>query len=208
MNRLHFILIFTLAVFTTPLFAQPDQASKSLEFKIQQLPDQSWGIFVKPNSLIVPSNRTITGSGQVTIVTPINFTYSNFINYGGSWIENARVNGPNEAADKAYVSFGFVIDNPKIKLYPNEETLLFTFTTEESFHGTFRLFENQADPFMPSNSYDSNPGNDIGVIDPGTGNGLQYYAYGGNYESDEAEAVFSSQKMETEKPRSDSNKPD
>ncbi len=163
---------------------------------------------MKPNELIAPSKRTITGSGQVTIVTPIDFTYSNFKNHGGTWIENARVNGPDEATDKAYVSFGFVTDSPKINFSPNEETLLFTFTTDEAFKGTFKLFENQADPFVPTNSFDTNPGNDIGVIDAGTENGLQFYTYGGNYEPDEAQAVFSSQKVEGEKQRSDSNRPD
>lgn len=195
MKRL--LLLFFLSVSAiTITFAQLENATKALEFSLQLLPDQSWGVFVKPNEMIVPSERTITGSGQVTLVTTLDFDYSEFINHGGNWIENARVNGPLEASHKAYVSFGFVTDNPKINFYPNEETLLFSFKTEEVLHGTFRLFDNSSDPFNPSNSYDSNPGNDIGVIDAGNSNGLQYYIYGGNYKVEVVKPVFSSQKKD------------
>src|SRR5690606_15680678 len=97
-----------------------------LYFSLQQLPDLTWGVFVKPSDEIFPSDRTSAGTGQVTIVAPIGFEYAFLENHGGTWIENARVEAPQEATDKVYISFGFIHDIPKIQLYPNEETLLFT----------------------------------------------------------------------------------
>lgn len=197
MSTLQSIFIFALVSFTTILCAQPDNALKALNFKVQQIDQNTYGVFVKPEG-INPSERTITGSGQVTIVAPVDFTYSNLENYGGSWVENARVDAPVEATDKAYISFGFVTDFPKINIYPNEETLLFTFTTEEEFDGTFSLIDDN-DPFMTPNSYGTNPGNDLGIIDAGVQGGLQYYAYAGNYEGDKAQAVFANNKTKTKR---------
>ncbi len=193
MNTLKTIFIFALVTFTTILSAQPDNALKALNFKIQQVDVNTYGVFVKPEG-ITPSERTITGSGQVTIVAPVDFAYANMENHGGTWIENARVDAPVEATDKAYISFGFVTDFPKINIYPNEETLLFTFTTDEEFNGTFDLIDNNNDPFMTPNSYGTNPGNDLGIIDAGAQGGLQYYAYSNNYEGNEVQAVFTSNK--------------
>ena len=178
MNTLRFLFIITLACCTSIISAQ----NGNLHFSLQQLPDMSWGVFVKPDKSINPSNRTAAGSGQVTIVAPVDFTYANLENVGGSWIENARVDAPQEATDKTYISFGFVNDNPRIELFPNEETLLFTFTTADAFNGTIALFENENDPFSVPNSVGTNPGNDLGMLDFGTGNGMQTYSYAGNYE--------------------------
>ena len=198
MNTLKIFFIFTLVSFSTVLFAQPDNALKALNFKIQKIDANTYGVFVQPEG-ITPSERTITGSGQVTIVAPVDFTYSNLENFGGTWVENARVDGPIEAADKAYVSFGFVTDFPKINLFPNEETILFSFTVDTEFEGTFALIDNNNDPFMNPNSYGNNPGNDLGIIDAGNQGGLQYYAYAGNIEGNDVQAVFTSKKNKKNK---------
>ena len=178
MNTVKLIFTVTFLSLTTLVFSQDGQ----LLFSLQQLPDQSWGVFIKPNDSILPSDKTAAGSGQVTIVAPVDFQYANLEEFGGSWVENARVDAPQEAIDKSYISFGFVNDTPKIQLIPNEETLLFTFTTNTEFNGTFHLFDNQNDPFMVPNSYGNNPGNDIGMLDFGTKDGMQAYTYGGNYD--------------------------
>ncbi|MBK8565591.1 MAG: hypothetical protein IPN76_20150 [Saprospiraceae bacterium] len=163
-------------------FVAAQDTQNGLEFKIQLLDNaNTYGVFVKPNQTIAPSSKTQTGSGQVTLVVPAAFEYNNLKNVSGTWIENARVDGPVEAADKSYVSFGFVVDNPRIQLFPNEETLLFTFTTDASFAGQVELFDNENDPFMTPNSYGTNPGNDLGVIDLGAKGGMAYYAYARNY---------------------------
>ncbi len=169
-------------------FAAAQDTQSGLEFKIQLLDNaNTYGVFVKPNHTIAPSKKTQTGSGQVTLVVPTDFDYDNLKNVSGTWVENARVDGPVEAADKSYVSFGFVVDNPRIQLFPNEETLLFSFTTDAAFAGQIELFDNENDPFMTPNSYGSNPGNDLGVIDLGAKGGMTYYVYAGNYSTDSEE---------------------
>ncbi len=178
MNR-----IFSLGLallFSISLFAQPGNMG-GLQFKVQLLEGNTWGVFVKPMETIAPSANTSAGTGQVTLVTPSDFTFTNFTNHAGTWVQNARVNNPVEAPDKAYISFGFVTDVPKIQLFPFEETLLFTFEAAPEFAESINLFDNQNDPFLPPNSYNSNPGNDLSIIDFGTGNGVVYYTYESNY---------------------------
>ncbi|MBI5914754.1 MAG: hypothetical protein HY842_05210 [Bacteroidetes bacterium] len=184
-------LTFSLMAFfaTTVVSAQSSDFQSSLEFKIQLMPDNvTYGVFVKPDQTISPSGKTQTGSGQVTLVTPTNFTYSNFKNHAGTWVENARVNAPAEATENSYVSFGFVVDNPRIKLFPNEETLLFTFKCDAAFQGQIALIDNENDPFSTPNSYGSNPGNDLGVIDTGSEGGMAYYIYARNYSTQMTES--------------------
>jgi len=184
MNTLRTLSIASLVFFfaATNLFAQSPDHIKSLEFKLQLMADNTtWGVFVRPDNTISPSNRTMAGSGQVTLVAPAGFTYSNFKNFGGTWIENARVNSPTEAPGKSYISFGFVTDEPRIKLATDKETLLFTFTTDAFLLGNLSLIDNDNDPFATPNSYDSNPGNDLGIIDLGNPGGMFHYIYARNY---------------------------
>jgi hypothetical protein len=164
------------------LICQPENAIKALNFKLELMSDnQTWGVFVIPGDQISPSNKTSTGAGQITIVVPVGFSYLNLRNHGGTWVENARVNSPMEAPDKTYISFGFVTDEPKIMLYPNEETLLFTFTSTD-LNNDIYLIDNVNDPFATPNSYGSNPGNDLGILDFGAQGGMQTYAYHQNVE--------------------------
>lgn len=178
MNR-----IFTLGLallLSTSLFAQPGNMG-GLQFKLQLIEGNTWGVFVRPMETITPTTNTSAGTGQVTIVGPSDWAYTNFTNHAGTWVQNARVNNPVEAPDKAYVSFGFVMDEPKIQLFAFEETLLFTFETAPEFANSINLFDNHNDPFLPPNSYNSNPGNDLSIIDFGTNNGVVYYTYESNY---------------------------
>lgn len=177
MSTIRTIITFAFLATASLTFGQ----NGNLYFSLQQLPDFTWGVFVKPDATLIPSEKTNAGTGQVTIVAPIGFDYENLENHGGGWVENARVEGPQEAPNSSYISFGFVNDTPKIELYPNEETLLFTFSADASFNGAFSLFENGADAFSTPNSMGSNPGNEIGMLDFGTGKGMQTYRYAGNY---------------------------
>ena len=194
MNTLRSTLLLTFFSLSSFVFAQN---TPSLLFSMKQLSDNTWGVFVKPNQDISPTTNTATGSGQVTLVAPIDFDYESLENYGGNWVENARVDGPEEATDKSYISFGFVADAPKLNIYPNEASLLFTFEVTEGFEGSFSLFENGVDPFAVPNSYHSNPGNDLGIIDYGVPGQLMFYTYEGNHSSSEqAQAIFASSNNE------------
>lgn len=176
-------LTICLLTFLATSIVSAQEFQSSLEFKVQMIADGTYGVFVKPDATINPSGKTQTGAGQVTLVTPINFSYNNLKNLAGTWVENARVDAPVEATDKSYVSFGFVVDNPRIQLFPNEETLLFTFSCEAEFNGQIELFDNENDPFATPNSYGTNPGNDLGVIDLGLKGGMAHYTYARNYSS-------------------------
>ena len=156
--------------------------SAQLHIKVEALPDgDSWGVFVKPCSDLYPSFNTITGSGQVTVFFPKGLTFSGFTSHSGTWSVNATVTGPVEAPDKMYISIGFLTDNPKIIYHPELETLLFSFKLNGTGPKTPGLLENGVDPFdqLP-NSLNTNPGNEISVIDFGiTPTG--FYGYSGNY---------------------------
>lgn len=198
MNTFRSLIIFACFALSTSLFAQPNNLVGNLQFTIKNVSGQTWAVYVKPDNTIAPSTRTSVGSGQVTIVAPVDFTYANLKNVSGTWVENARVNGPVEATEKAYISFGFVIDEPKINLYPTEETLLFSFTTAAEFNGTFGLFENANDAFAVPNSYGSNPGNDFGMIDFGVAGGLQYYTYANNYGTAQGPAILANNQVKSQ----------
>ena len=190
MNTLRSLSFIASLFFSIAMFGQPSDLVGNIEFSLQKISDQTWGVYAKPSVNISPSTQTTTGSGQVTLVAPKDFAYTDLKNMGGAWVENARVDGPVEAHNKSYISFGFVTDSPKLNLYPNELSLLFTILVAEEFEGSFALFENGNDPFAVPNSYESNPGNDIGIIDYGGESGLQYYTYAGNSSMEPAVQVF------------------
>lgn len=156
--------------------------SAQLFFKIEALPDgESWGVFVKPCSDLTPSFNTITGSGQVTLVFQKGLTVSGFTSQSGTWIVDAAINGPVEAPDKTYVSIGFITDNPKIVFHSELETQLFSFKLNGAGTKTPALLENGKDPFnqLP-NSMNTNPGNELSVIDFGV-SPTGFYNFSGIY---------------------------
>ena len=169
-------LVFLFLLFTSALFAQPN----TLFFKAQLMPGGgSWGVYVKPAASISPTSSTITGSGQVTIVVPTGFEIDNIVSVAGLWTNNAQVVDPVENPGMTYLSFGLVNDNPPIH-YENGVQLLFKIFSQSACPDTLHLIENGVDPFdqLP-NSGNTNPGNEITVIDFGAG--ATIYNYGGNY---------------------------
>jgi hypothetical protein len=182
MNTFRYIIASLVLLLSISLNAQTETAFADMNFELKLMDDNTtWGVFVVPGETIAPSKRSTTGSGQVTIVAPVGFVYAGLENFGGSWIENSRVDGPMEAPDQAYISFGFVSDEPRIKYVSGKETLLFTFIPEDA-NVEVSLFDNQNDPFATPNTYGSNPGNDLGVIDFDRNGDLLVYNYGQNLE--------------------------
>ncbi|MCU0347672.1 MAG: hypothetical protein MUC59_12095, partial [Saprospiraceae bacterium] len=154
---------------------------------------------------ILPSKKSTTGSGQVTVVAPIGFVYVGLENYGGTWIENARVDGPMEAPETSYISFGFVSDEPRIKYAAGKETLLFTFVVEDAA-AKISLIDNENDPFLEPNTYGTNPGNDLGVIDFDRNGSLLVYNYSGNIDMDtiSTKSIYANEKNDDGKEKSSS----
>jgi hypothetical protein len=156
-----------------------------LELKLQLIEDDKWGVYVRANG-VTPSTTTITGSGQVTLVVPTGFTYANLTSVKGTWLENARVNAPPENSSRDYISFGLINDSPQIIYSDTSETLLFTFNRVGACPDTLHLIDVN-DPFEPNNipptfqnSANSNPGNDLSVVDFGVVP-TAFYNYSGNY---------------------------
>ena len=174
------IKITLLAVLFALLGAVTLQAQ--LELRIGVLPDGvTYAVYVRPDNTISPSTNTITGTGQVTLVVPTGFTYSNFTSVTGIWAPNAIVNSPIENPTHSYISVGLNIDNPKITYTSGQETMLFKLKRTSACNGEVHLINNQTDPFndLP-NSVGTNPGNDLSVIDIGLP-GLPSYFYSLNY---------------------------
>jgi hypothetical protein len=180
-------LLFIAGIFTPTVEAQ-------LYFKLQLMDNDTWGVYVKPHQNIAPSPNTITASGQVTIVTPNGFTWTNLVNVNGKWENNSTVAAPAENPTRKYYSFGLVAAEPlfPIQLAQGQETLLFTFDRNAAAcPDSMQLIDcgtaSVTDPFCPDyqdntpgvNSVSTNPGNNLDVFDFGAGGLL--YGFSGNY---------------------------
>ncbi len=162
------------AFFTISLQAQ-------LELRVGVLADGvTYAVYARPDGTINPSTNTITGTGQITLVVPADFTYSNFTNVNGIWSPNATVQSPIENPDHDYISIGLTVDNG-IDYISGQETMLFRLKRTSACSGEVHLIDNDDDPFAQlPNSVGTNPGNDLSVIDIGRA-GLPSYFYTLNY---------------------------
>lgn len=162
--------LLTLLLLTCGLsaFAQP-----GFEMKLQLLDDAgTYGVYAKITDGTTISDNTDTGSGQATVVAPYggigdpnNFTFTNLTSVNGFWSQNARAEGPTEAPDKDYISFGFVTEGQNTIDYSSgEEVLMFTFVMTSPCPDTLYLMDG-TDPFVKPNSAGTNPENDLAVID-------------------------------------------
>lgn len=159
------------------VFAQ----TPSLELKLQLMEADKWGVYVRPTG-VTPSESTITGSAQVTVVMPDGFGWSSLTSINGTWTQNATAANPVENPGWTYLSFGLVSDAPQIVYTAGEETLLFTFMRTDPCPDSIYLIDNDTDPFnVLPNSFNNNPGNEFSVIDFGAMGGPAIYGYLGNY---------------------------
>jgi hypothetical protein len=155
--------------------------TSGIKFKLQLMPDgQYWGVYAKPTDDLSPSQNTLTGTGQVTIVMPLNYAWSSFTSVSGQWggAQPSIVNGPSEAPTKSYVTIGFISDTPTIHYQGGEETLLFKFKKDGSCPDELYLLDSN-DPFYSPNSIGNNIGNELSLFD--FGNNFSLHTYVGNY---------------------------
>ncbi len=175
MNAKLLPLLFVGLAFTTSLTAQ-------IKLKLQLMPNgESWGVYVKPDPGTNPTLNTTTGSGQITIVVPNGYQFDSITNVSGKWVNNATIIGPPENPTKTYRSLGLQQDQPHIDYLEGQETLLFIFHASMGCPDDVYLIDNDTDPFndLP-NSANSNPGNDLAVVDIGK-QPIGFYYYDGNY---------------------------
>ncbi len=169
-------LLFISLIFATT-------ASAQLRLKLQWIPDDNlWGIFVRADSTVSPSQDILLGSGQVTVVAPTGFDISDVTSYMGTWDLNARVNKPIENPEMDYISFGISLSEKVSQLGVYEETLILTFSTTDTECPSSLYLIEEDDPFVVANpnSMNTNPGNDLQMVD--IGRGAAIYRYIGNYE--------------------------
>ncbi len=159
-------------------------ATAQLKLKLQWVPAENlWGVYVKPDSTIQPSQNVFVGSGQITLVAPNGFEITNVTSYMGAWVLNARANGPVENPEMDYISFGIRTSEAISTLGSAEEVLILTIRTEEgtTCPDTLHLIDSE-DPFAKNpNSLNTNPGNDLQMVDLGNRNAI--YQYSENYAS-------------------------
>jgi pSer/pThr/pTyr-binding forkhead associated (FHA) protein len=165
-----------LALLATCLYATP--AISQINFKLQWLQDSTaWGVFATPDEGVSPSEYLIIGSGQVTLVAPPQMQFNNLKSFSGTWVQNSYVGTPIENPNKDYISFGLEQADPPMQFRAGEETLLFTFSSKEGECPDELYLMSNDDPFnvMP-NSKNSNPGNDISILDPGNDKSLYFFS--------------------------------
>ncbi|MCC6727493.1 MAG: T9SS type A sorting domain-containing protein [Saprospiraceae bacterium] len=160
MNSSRLLLVLLCTFCALPVFSQ-------IDLKLQLMPDGSkWGVYAVPAPIINPSSSTITGSGQITIVAPLNFTMIDLTPVSGNWNNNATINGPSENPNRTYLSIGLVADNPPIIYSNSAPTLLFTFKKPSGgCPDDIHIFDNITDPFNVPNSLSTNPGNELTIFD-------------------------------------------
>ena len=160
-------------------------AFSQIEMKLQLVDEDTWCVYATPASGVVIDSATITGSGQVTVVMPDGFQWNALTSVSGLWQNNANVYAPTEDVTRQYISFGLVLAEPNYPIIyeAGVETQLFCFDRIDPCPDTMFLMDCgtpvETDPFCPPNSVNSNPGNDLSVIEFNTF--PLYYNYTANY---------------------------
>ena len=174
-------LIILCCFFAKLLFAQEDIGT--IEFALEMAADgKTYTVFAKPTETTFLSTNTITGTGQVTIVTSPGFEIANFKNLGAQWDAGISiVRQPIEDPTHDYLSIGLAGDNtPKLIFQAHQPIPLFSFESKNGCQGIVRLIDGTKDKFAQTpNSENSNPINELGVID--LDKGLKRAIYTGNY---------------------------
>jgi len=174
-------LIILCCLFTKLLFSQENIGA--IEFALEMGADgKTYTVFAKPTDTTFISTNTITGTGQVTIVASSGFEITNFKNLGAEWDGGSSiVRQPIEDPAHDYLSIGLTGDSaPKLIFQAHQPIPLFSFESKNECKGIVRLIDWAKDKFAQiPNSENSNPVNELGVID--LGQGLKKAKYIGNY---------------------------
>ncbi|RMG76242.1 MAG: hypothetical protein D6714_21635, partial [Bacteroidetes bacterium] len=155
---------FKLTLGTLSLLLASQTLRAQIELKLAVAPDgKTYSVYARPDSTINPSTDTYTGTGQITLVVPNGFEYTNFQEISGDWNYQppfvSIVKAPVENPSKDYISIGLNDDLPQIVYQAGQETLLFTFERVGSCLGEIYLIDNDTDPFAQlPNSAGTNPG--------------------------------------------------
>ena len=128
---------------------------------------ETYLVSVTLDESITPSSFVITTTpAQLTIATPMEFTFNNFQSINGSWALNGSICNIQENPDVCYYFFQMNSDNPPVPYTSGGATPLFSFTKTSDCVGSIGLVNNESDPIAdPINSENINGGNDLNVFD-------------------------------------------
>lgn len=148
--------------------------SAQISFKLELLADDAtYQMSMIPDtSYTFPNN--LTSSGQVTIRAPhglgdFRFETVDFMNsvQNTQWLQNTRVDAPEEAPNWDYISFGMISITDAYEYQAGVEIPMFSFK-----NGGIACVDSielvvDSDPFFPPNSQNANIGNSLTVLGAG-----------------------------------------
>jgi hypothetical protein len=145
--------------------SQAALADQVLDYKVAVSDDgKSYEVWMKPSFTPKPD---ISLSGQITLKVPhaAKFKAVKVVAgiKGADWIEASRVDAPKEDPQSDYISFSYIgAQGSSAQSYgwkAGEERLIFSFANEKGCVSGVSIMAND-DPFnVPSNSQQTNPGN-------------------------------------------------
>lgn len=185
MNRINNTMsrVFKVAAFSLLTLASMS-ASAAVKFRIgYEAASNNYAVYMTPDS--TPSPDMLL-SAQVTVVVPHaegtnSFNIDNISSEvrGINWIDNSRVNAPQENNKADYISLAYYFSGSRIPAFgwvAGQEKKILTFTSNLGCVSGVKLIDSQ-DPFSQlPNSAGTNPGNDFMNIGWKMSN-----AYTGNY---------------------------
>ncbi|MEZ4675842.1 MAG: hypothetical protein R2932_16580 [Caldilineaceae bacterium] len=157
-------------------------ATDGIEFRIAYA-DGNYEVYMRPN--IAASGPALTLTAQVTLKVPHGVDANRFqltgltsTVVGTEWAETSRIDAPAEDRNADYISLTVAFptgDHQAFHWAAGEEIKVFSFANQGSCQGSVALLSND-DAFVPDlalgkrNSANTNPGNQIDVLNLGEGN--------------------------------------
>ncbi|MCB0126883.1 MAG: hypothetical protein KDE58_31705 [Caldilineaceae bacterium] len=198
MNRFYTTMLLLIGLLS--LIVQPNiavaapsntmTATDGIEFRIAHV-NGNYEVYMRPN--VDATGPAITLTAQVTIKVPHGVDANRFLITGltnavagTEWTETSRVDAPVEDRNADYISLTVAFPSGNHQAFPwvaGEEVKVFSFANQGSCLGAVSLLSND-DAFVPDlalgkrNSANTNPGNQIDVLNLGEGN-LFAGIYGG-----------------------------
>lgn len=150
-------------IFAILLFANIALAQVQFKLSYDQNSEKYYVSMISATTWESPYN--LTSTAQITIKAPsqaLNIASLSNLESGVAWEANSRVNAPNEAPNKDYISFSMIsLGTSNLAYTKGEEVYLFSFDTGEGCLDGLQLVDNETDVFMPPNSHQANIGNQI-----------------------------------------------
>ena len=173
--------LLSLLIAPNAVWAAPT-ATDGIEFRVAYV-DGNYEVYMRPN--LDPTGQAVTLTAQVTLKVPHGSDANRFqvtgltsSVAGTEWAETSRVDAPAEDPSADYISLTVAFptgDHQAFDWASGEELQVFRFANQGNCLGAVELLAND-DAFVPDlaqgkrNSANTNPGNQIDVLNLGRGN--------------------------------------